>query len=117
MKDFKINDSNSNNNMNEEIMFNENEEIDFTEKKKSKKKYTNEIIEEEKLEIENKNKNNNGKYSELWKTGEQLWREDNFDFEYLRQNPDGITRIFCGNLNKNITEEQLRSCIENIGKK
>jgi hypothetical protein len=55
-----------------------------------------------------------GMYPELWRTGESLWREDGFDHEYLRSNPDGITRIFCGNLNRNITEKQLRSHIENI---
>ena len=53
-------------------------------------------------------------YPELWRTGEQLWRDNGFNQEYLLQNPDNITRIFCGNLNKNITEEQLRGCIENI---
>ena len=53
-------------------------------------------------------------YPELWRTGEQLWRDNGFNQDYLLQNPDNITRIFCGNLNKNITEEQLRGCIENI---
>lgn len=51
---------------------------------------------------------------DLWKTGEQLWRENGFDSEYLRTNPEGITRLFCGNLSKSITEEQLKSFIDGI---
>ena len=51
---------------------------------------------------------------ELWKTGEMLWRENGFDYEYLRTNPENITRLFCGNLSKTVTEEQLKSCIEGI---
>jgi hypothetical protein len=51
---------------------------------------------------------------ELWRTGEQLWRENGFDSEYLRSNPENITRLFCGNLSKNITEEQMKSFIDGI---
>jgi hypothetical protein len=51
---------------------------------------------------------------DLWKTGEQLWREDGFDGEYLRTNPENITRLFCGNLSKTITEDQLKSFIDGI---
>lgn len=40
-----------------------------------------------------------GMYPELWRTGEQLWRDNAFNPDYLLQNPDGITRIFCGNTN------------------
>ena len=55
-----------------------------------------------------------GKYCELWRTGEQMWRDDSFDEEYLRTNPNNITRLFCGNLNKQISEEDLMACIEGI---
>ena len=51
---------------------------------------------------------------DLWRTGEQAWRDGTLDADYLQNNPDKITRIFCGNLNKKITEEDLRSCLEGI---
>ena len=51
---------------------------------------------------------------ELWKNGEQMWRDGALDQSYLRTNPDGITRLFCGNLKKDITEEQLRNAIAGI---
>jgi len=51
---------------------------------------------------------------DLWRTGEQAWRDGTLDADYLQNNPDNITRIFCGNLNKKITEEDLRSCLEGI---
>jgi RNA recognition motif-containing protein len=54
------------------------------------------------------------KPKDLWKTGEQAWRDGTIAPQYLLDNPDGITRLFVGNLNKNITEEQLKSCIEGI---
>eukprot|EP01035_Chromulina_nebulosa_P020809 gene20809-26976_t len=34
--------------------------------------------------------------------------------EYIKNNPDGITRLFCGNLNRKITEEQLKKSIDGI---
>ena len=37
-----------------------------------------------------------------------------FDSDYLASNPDRITRLFCGNLNKKITEEDLKSCLPGI---
>lgn len=61
-----------------------------------------------------KTKTLKGMYPELWRTGEQLWRDNGFDNDYLLQNPDGITRIFCGNLTRTVTEEQLRAHIEGI---
>lgn len=51
---------------------------------------------------------------ELWRTGEVAWREGLLDADYLASNPDGITRLFCGNLNRNITEEELRAAIPGI---
>ena len=51
---------------------------------------------------------------ELWKNGEQAWRENSLEFDYLADNPDKITRLFCGNLNKNITEEQLKEHLPGI---
>lgn len=53
-------------------------------------------------------------YPDLWKNGEKFWRENTFDPEYLRLNPDRITRLFCGNLNKLVTEEDLRNCLPGI---
>lgn len=59
--------------------------------------------------------NQKSKYFEdLWKNGEKYYREGTLDAEYVRTNPDGITRLFCGNLNRNVTEEQLRTCIEGV---
>ena len=54
------------------------------------------------------------KYSELWKNGEKHWREGSFDQQYLLTNPDKITRLFCGNLSKRVTEEALKACIDGI---
>jgi hypothetical protein len=51
---------------------------------------------------------------DLSREGERAWRENLLDDEYLRTNPDGITRIFCGNLNKKVTEEEMKSCLEGI---
>ena len=51
---------------------------------------------------------------ELWRTGEVAWREGLLDADYLASNPDGITRLFCGNLNKSITEEELKTAIPGI---
>lgn len=53
-------------------------------------------------------------YPELWRDGERMWREGLFSDEYLRKNPDKVTRLFCGNLNKNVTEEALKDFIPNI---
>lgn len=52
--------------------------------------------------------------SELWKYGEVAWRDGVLGPEYLQRNPDRITRLFCGNLNKKITEEQLKNAIPGI---
>ena len=51
---------------------------------------------------------------ELWKNGEQVYRDGSLDAEYLRNNPESITRLFCGNLNRKITEEQLKTAIPGI---
>jgi hypothetical protein len=48
---------------------------------------------------------------ELWKYGEQMWADGTLDNSYMTENPDGITRLFCGNLKKEITEEQLHNAI------
>lgn len=53
-------------------------------------------------------------YPDLWTTAEQMWRDQSMDQTYLDTNPDSITRLFIGNLNKNVTEEQLRSTIDGI---
>ena len=62
---------------------------------------------EKKMKVENNettkaSKSLKGLYPELWSTGEKLWKENAFDQNYLLQYPDGITRIFCGNLNKKV---------------
>ena len=81
------------------------------------------------------------KIEELWKNGEQYWRDGTLDQDYLLNNPDKygfllyyelfqcydvwctlrnyrvlprITRLFCGNLNRKVTEEDLQACISNI---
>lgn len=51
---------------------------------------------------------------ELWKHGEKAWKENLLSYEYLSTNPDKITRLFCGNLNRNITEDKLKSTINDI---
>ena len=51
---------------------------------------------------------------ELWKNGEAAWRNNTLEFEYLASNPDKITRLFCGNLNKHITVEQLQEHLPGI---
>lgn len=51
---------------------------------------------------------------ELYKDGEKAWRNNLLDDDYLTTNPDKITRLFCGNLKLNITEEQLMNCIDGI---
>jgi hypothetical protein len=51
---------------------------------------------------------------EMWKYGEQVWQDGSLDQDYLLKNPDGITRLFCGNLKKEITEEQLHNAINGI---
>lgn len=55
-----------------------------------------------------------GNIKDLWKNGEQAWRENSLDADYLLRNPDGITRLFCGNLKLDVTEEALRAHIPNI---
>lgn len=52
--------------------------------------------------------------AELWKDGEKLWKEGKFEQTYLEKNPDKITRLFCGNLNRKVTEDELKGCIEGI---
>lgn len=51
---------------------------------------------------------------ELWKDGEKAWKDGTLNYEYLCNNPDNITRVFCGNLNLKITEEDLNSAISGI---
>lgn len=51
---------------------------------------------------------------ELWKNGEAAWRNNTLEPTYLAQNPDKITRLFCGNLKKEITEEQLKEALPGI---
>lgn len=51
---------------------------------------------------------------ELWKNGEAAWRNNTLEFEYLASNPDKITRLFCGNLNKNISEEQIKEHLPGV---
>ena len=54
------------------------------------------------------------KYKELWRTGEQMWRDGTVDDDYLARNPDNITRLFVGNLKKTVTEDDLHNCLEGI---
>jgi len=51
---------------------------------------------------------------DLSKNGEQAWRDGLLSQEYLSSNPDNITRLFVGNLNRKITEEELRGCFEGV---
>ena len=86
--------------------------------KKRKKNDSDDGDEEEKINKQSKimsDESNKVKFpKDLWKNGEQAWRDNSIDSEYLRTNPEGITRIFCGNLNKNIKEEELKGCLEGI---
>jgi nucleolin len=43
-----------------------------------------------------------------------MWADGALDNSYMTENPDGITRLFCGNLKKEITEEQLHNAINGI---
>ena len=80
--------------------------------------------------------------NELWKNGEQVYKQELLSYEYLTQNPDNITRLFVGkflhayahcviscipsqqnspyiyiyegNLNRKITENQLVNAIDGI---
>ena len=51
---------------------------------------------------------------DLSKNGEQAWKDGLLSQEYLSSNPDNITRLFVGNLNRKITEEELRGCFEGV---
>jgi hypothetical protein len=55
-----------------------------------------------------------GRIKDLWKNGEAAWRDGTLDSDYLVRNPDGITRLFCGNLKLDVTEEALRGHITGI---
>jgi len=55
-----------------------------------------------------------GRVKDLWKNGEAAWRDGTLDSDYLVRNPDGITRLFCGNLKLDVTEEALRGHITGI---
>lgn len=66
------------------------------------------------VKLANQTEKKKYQYVDLWKNGERYWKEGLFDTEYLQTNPDGITRLFCGNLNKKITEDELHSCLPGI---
>lgn len=51
---------------------------------------------------------------DLAKNGEQAWRENSLPAEYLENNPDQITRLFCGNLKLEVTEDGLKECLPGI---
>jgi nucleolin len=51
---------------------------------------------------------------ELSSNGEQAWRQGTLPQEYLETNPDGITRLFCGNLKLDVTEEALMELMPGI---
>ncbi len=51
---------------------------------------------------------------DLAKNGEQAWRENSLPPEYLENNPDQITRLFCGNLKLDVTEDALKECLTGI---
>ncbi len=82
----------------------------------TKRKAALDSYKEEEQPIIKKAKQSEKKYQyvDLWKNGEKHWKEGSFDPEYLQNNPDGITRLFCGNLNKKITEDELHSCLPGI---
>ena len=51
---------------------------------------------------------------DLAKNGEQAWRENSLPADYLERNPDEITRLFCGNLKLDVTEEALKEYLPGI---
>lgn len=53
-------------------------------------------------------------YEDLWKNAEKYYKENTLPSDYINKNPDGITRLFCGNLNRKVTEDQLKQCIDGI---
>jgi hypothetical protein len=66
-----------------------NEDKDGFESKKIKMKEVEDEINEE----EDKGKL---QFPDLWRTGEQAWRDSTLPQEYLDYNPDNITRLFVG---------------------
>lgn len=88
-------------------------QADKKSKKKESKKHAYESAGED-VELEEEPGKGSGNVKELWKNGEQAWRDQSLDAEYLRNNPDGITRLFCGNLKLDMTEETLRAHIPGI---
>lgn len=66
-----------------------------------------------KYESNKKNKATKDQY-DLAKNGEQAWRDNSLPAEYLENNPDQITRLFCGNLKLDVTQEALKECLPGI---
>ena len=51
---------------------------------------------------------------QLWENGDKIWREGTLEQSYLDTNPDRITRLFIGNLKKEITEEVMNETFPGI---
>jgi len=89
---------------------------------KSKKKKSAVAVEKEEEEEEEEKEVQQGESEDvgtgsvknLWKNGEQAWRDGTLDAEYLSRNPDKITRLFCGNLSLSVTEEALKEFLPGI---
>eukprot|EP01038_Epipyxis_sp_PR26KG_P014919 gene14919-20068_t len=84
-------------NLNEDIKINKNEESNNNNHDNEKKEHIK-IKKDKKIKINENTKNNHvptgnnsnksWKAVDLWKNGEQYWRENSFDADYLRTNPD-----------------------------
>ena len=96
------------------------EEDEAEEKSASKKGKKGKQEEEEEEAVSEKEEgvdDSSGKskwYADMWKNAEQYWKEGTLDHEYLNRNPDNISRIFCGNLKHDITEEKLKEFLPGI---
>ena len=84
--------------------------------KKDKKKRKEREMEASSSSSSSSSKNKATKVDQydLARNGEQAWRENTLPAEYLENNPDQITRLFCGNLKLEVTEDGLKECLPGI---
>jgi len=95
---------------------NESESNSGNSKRKRSEEVTSNSTENDKTNRKTKKEKSTGHTDtyELWKNGEAAWRNNTLEPTYLTQNPDKITRLFCGNLKKEITEEQLKEALPGV---